>query len=128
MGRRAVQVSNELWQEMITTGWRFGDKRIVECVEGLPEDAVFYDVEYRGGFEVLHFVFEHPDWPEVDSDANIPVIDVSYRAYYNGARKAAEAVMTRYGSAGGQVRYEARPVTVEELAEIIHVALEDCKE
>ena len=127
MGKRAVQVSNQLWQQILTVGWRAGDKAIVECIEGLPEDAVFYDVEYRGGFEVLHFVFEHPDWPEADSDANIPVMHVVYRNYYDGARKAAEAVMARCGS-GQQDRYGAKPVSIEELTEVIRVALEDCRE
>ena len=119
MGKRAVEVSGELWQQICTAGWRAGDKAIVECIEGLPEDAVFYDVEYRGGFEVLHFVFEHPDWPEVKPGRDIPVISVAYRSYYGGARKAAEAVTARYG---------VGPVTVEELAEVIRVALEDCEE
>ena len=120
MGKRAVEVSGELWQQMCTVGWRAGDKAIVECVDGLPEGATFYGVEYRGGCEVLHFVFEHPDWPTEDRDAAaLPTISVVHRSYYDGARKAAEAIAARYA---------AGLVTVEELAEIIRVALEDCRE
>lgn len=126
MGKRAVEVSSQLWQQVCTVGWRAGDKSVVECVKGLPEGATFRDVNVsdRG---VITFIFEHPDWPETNPKHGIFVIGVEYRSYYNGARKAAEAVVARCGL-GGQVRYEARPVTVEELAEIIQVALEDCKE
>lgn len=128
MGKRAIEVSSQLWQQIHTVGWRAGDKVIVECIEGLPESATFCDIDYWREDRVLTFVFEHPDWPAGDPEAYIPVINVEFRNYYDGARKAAEAVMTKYGGAGRQVRYEAKPVTIEELTKIIRVALEDCRE
>ena len=120
MGKRAIEVSGQLWQEMTTVGWRCGDRSVVECIEGLPEDAVFYDVEYRGGFEALHFVFEHPDWPEREPGGDIPTLDVVHRSYYNGARKAARAIFAHQVDGG--------VCSIDELAKVIQAALEDCRE
>lgn len=79
MGKRAVRVSGELWQEICTVGW----SGTSECVEGLPEGATFCNVavsllrelgEGAAQISTLAFIFEHPDWPEVEG--KVPVVNV----------------------------------------------------
>ena len=131
MGKRAVQVSNQLWQEICTIGWRAGDRSIVECVEGLPEGAVFYSAYFKSNGEqplhrpILVFVFEHPDWPghdEYQLGDNLPVIDVTHRSYYDGARRAAQAILAQYIV---QDEFEFETVPVDELAKVIQDTLSD---
>lgn len=73
MSKRAVRVSHELWQQMMTQG----HVTKVECTIGLPEDAVligsFFKEAVRfqngtsGALEMVAdpvFLFEHPSWQE----------------------------------------------------------------
>ena len=83
MGKRAVEVSGEFWQEICTKGWSAGHPDRLECVEGLPEDATFVAAYYeqREGLAlpIVVFVFEHPDWPEGISEYAIPYINVGFK-------------------------------------------------
>jgi len=90
MGKRAVQVSGSLWQQMCTTGWSVGapSRDGLECTEGLPEGATFHSAFYVpsmcSGTHILTLVFEHPDWPELVPGAEIPMIEIVWRQkYYN---------------------------------------------
>ncbi len=84
MGLVSVYISGELWQEIMTVGWKAGD---IECVEGLPEGAIWKSVSYIGPrgsdpMPVLVFVFEHPNLEEVAKGAAIPVIDIVHKRTY----------------------------------------------
>lgn len=125
MGKRTIEVSTELWRKICTVGWRVGDRSIVECTEGLPPGATFCDADYKEDQDTLVLVFEHPDWFEVESEADIPVIDVVYHSYYDGAKKAAEAILAQYIV---QDEFEFETVPVDELADVIQGALSDYRE
>lgn len=90
MGTKLIQVSGELWQQICTVGNPL--VRGLECTEGLPEGATFCGVSYihhgiqgwgmfrkaeRPEFpNILIFIFEHPDWPEVEPGEDVPVLDI----------------------------------------------------
>jgi len=89
MGKRAIEISGELWQEWLTRGFSIGFPDKIECTEGLPEGATFHAAFYRQwpGMSVsitpsLVFVFEHPDWPAQELGKVIPSIDVVFRKFY----------------------------------------------
>lgn len=74
MGTKQIQVSCEFWQHICTVGWHGA----FECIEGLPEGATFCKAFYKPS-HVLVLVFEHPDWPEIESDENASVIEVVWK-------------------------------------------------
>ena len=94
MGTKQIQVTGELWQEICTAGWECGAglQDGMRCTEGLPEGARFCGVSYihhgiqgwgmfrkaeRPEFpNILIFIFEHPDWPEVGPGEDVPIINV----------------------------------------------------
>jgi len=84
MGKRAVQVSGELWQQICTVGWT-GNR--LECIEGLPEGVTFHSAFYIPsvclGTHILTFVFEHPDWPKLELGEEIPMIEVVWKQTYD---------------------------------------------
>jgi len=61
--RRAVQISHELWKQMMTQGYTTGGLR---CVKGLPEGATLIDawIDDRRGPPDLVFVFESDNWAD----------------------------------------------------------------
>lgn len=69
MGRRTVEMTPELLQQMWTVGHRLDN---LECVEGLPPGAVHIkswyedDELFPGGRIVM--LFEHEAWPPLDGD------------------------------------------------------------
>lgn len=85
MGKRAVQVSGALWQEMCTTGWRVGapSQDGLECIEGLPEGAAFHSAFYNPspclGTHLLMLIFEHPNWPALIPGEEIPTVEIVWR-------------------------------------------------
>ncbi len=93
MGLVHVQISSQLWQEMFTEGWKVGDGEVVkciECIEGLPKGAVCKSVFYQAWPKVsimatapdLIFVFEHPDFDEVEPGAPIPMMHIVHQRHY----------------------------------------------
>lgn len=94
MGKRAVQMSFELWSQMMTTGWQTDH---IECIEGIPEDARLVDTFQteraiqRGNIYVpvhdLVCVFEHESWSDISHGRTIQApsgqviysIDITYR-------------------------------------------------
>lgn len=90
MGKKAVRVSGELWQQICTIGWACGDglsRDGLICTEGLPEGAIFHSAFYipsvYSGTHILTFVFEHPDWPELEPGQEIPMIEVVWKETYD---------------------------------------------
>lgn len=95
MGTRQIQVSGELWQQVCTVGW----KGTFECTEGLPEGATFCGLSYKSHFfgslwheaphpkspNIIIFIFEHPDWPEIEPGEDAPIIDVVWEKTYDHA-------------------------------------------
>ena len=83
MGRRAVGISLELWQQLSTQGYKSEN---IECVEGLPEDAQFVRAFFDS--DRLTLIFKHPSWPEdvLQTDQNIPMIPVTFRTRYENDR------------------------------------------
>ena len=91
MGTKQIQVSGELWQEICTVGWR----ATLECTNGLLEGATFCGMSYKSHFfedalfreaphpespHILVFIFEHPDWPEIEIGEDAPVLDITWEA------------------------------------------------
>ena len=92
MGTKQIHVSGELWQQICTIGW----KGTLECVEGLPEGTKFCGVSYiHNGIQgwgkfrkaerpefpnILIFIFEHPDWPEIEPGEDVPIICVAHES------------------------------------------------
>lgn len=90
MGTKQIHVSGELWQQICTVGNPLVHG--LECTKGLPEGATFCGVSYkRHGFQskplfaaverpefpnIIIFIFEHPDWPEIEPGEDAPVLDV----------------------------------------------------
>lgn len=86
MGLVSVEISGELWQEIMTVGWKAGDGRVIECIKGLPEGAIWRSVSYIGPrgsdpMPILVFTFEHPDFKELAKGASIPVIDIVHQKF-----------------------------------------------
>ena len=86
MGLIGVEISGQFWQEIMTKGWKPGD---IECIEGLPEGAIFRNVFYRQWPAVsgvatpsLVFVFEHDDFDEVLLGATPLLMNVVYQRHY----------------------------------------------
>jgi len=67
MEKRAVQVSHELWKQIMTEGYTAGG---VKCIKGLPEDAELVSViDYAAWPKPdLLFVFESENWAGPPSD------------------------------------------------------------
>ena len=81
MGKKAVQVSGELWQEICTVGWSVGAPDKVECIKGLPEGATFCEAFYEYP-HMFVFVFEHPDWPEIEPGEDMLIIEIAWGRTY----------------------------------------------
>lgn len=90
MGLVSVEISGKFWQDMMTVGWEAGNGRIVKCTEGLPEDAICKGVFYRQYLAMskiapstpsLVFVFEHPDFDDVEPGTPIPMISVVHQEF-----------------------------------------------
>ena len=93
MERRAVMVSHELWQQMMTQGYETGGLR---CTRGLPEGARLIGAFYRFNLSPAQwpdpvFVFESDRWPDppgsymVEHDGNTySVEDVVFESMYDG--------------------------------------------
>jgi len=80
MEKRAIQVSHELWAQMMTEGYTSGG---IKCIEGLPEDARFVTAFYKQ-YVVAEddpsqwasaadpvFVFASEMWPHATEDYRI---------------------------------------------------------
>lgn len=87
MGTKQIQVSGELWQRVCTTGWR----GTFECIEGLPEEAMFCFASFLpvahepGPAVVVVLTFEHPDWPEVGPGEDAPVLNIVWTQTFDDA-------------------------------------------
>ena len=90
MGLVSVEISGVLWQDIMTVGWEAGNGRIVRCTEGLPEEAVCKSVfykQYPAMSDVapptpsLVFIFEHPDFDDVEPGAPIPMISIVHQTF-----------------------------------------------
>jgi len=85
MGKKAVQLSGVIWQEICTAGWSIGapTQDGLECIEGLPEGATFHSAFYIPsiclGTHILTLVFEHLDWPALVPGEEIPIIEIVWR-------------------------------------------------
>lgn len=87
MGKRAIEISGELWQEWLTVGWSIGHPDKIECIEGLPEGAKFCSAYYEnrnglGEMPILVLIFERPEWPELAEGAMVPTIRAEYGKFY----------------------------------------------
>ncbi len=84
MGRRAIGISLELWQQWSTLGYK---SEYIECIEGLPEDAKFVRAFFGHRYNLI-LIFEHPDWSEdvLQTDQNIPMIPVTHQTRYKHDR------------------------------------------
>ena len=59
MGFAYVEISGELLTEMITRGW-YAVR--VECVEGLPVDALFQMAQYMPDYWAVRLYYSHPSF------------------------------------------------------------------
>ncbi len=71
--KRAVQVSHELWKQMMTRGYTSAG---IRCVQGLPDGAQFVSafhafVSSQHRYPDLLFVFESSDWGEDPLDRTV---------------------------------------------------------
>lgn len=89
MEKRAIQVSHELWQDIMTEGYTSVG---IKCVEGLPEDARFVTAFLRealsekdGDAWIMRpdpvFIFESDQWARPARNYTIKLGGVEYPAY-----------------------------------------------
>ena len=62
--------------DMMVTGKKFDP---VECVEGIPEDAVFIAAWPDRDSGMVEFLFSHPSFPVAPMDANITRARIAHR-------------------------------------------------
>ena len=71
--------SPELVQELVTQG------NVIErgeCIEGLPEGAVYIDASWDSWRRVLYMVFTHDSFEDVPPGEVLPVLDIVIRRFY----------------------------------------------
>ena len=76
-----VEISFELLFDLMKVGWNTRGKTL-ECIEGLPPDAVFvasYTNNYTG---IASLLFSHPSFKEVKLGEKYPFIHVVHKSIY----------------------------------------------
>lgn len=72
-----VQISQELWVEMVRQDWTTGD-RIITCTEGLPVDAIFAGSTFDPLDMSSYLFFTHPTFAEVLEGQPVPLFSVAH--------------------------------------------------
>jgi len=82
MGKAKVIVSSKIVVEMVTKGWNIGKESIIECIEGVPDDAKLIEAKIYNNwnmyFHELELIFEHDTFENIDG-ASLPYLRVVHR-------------------------------------------------
>ena len=75
-----VPVSLELWQQILTQGWKMGfDDYGLECVKGLPDGAELISSSYECNPPTVHLIFYHKSFMDTPVGEQIPKLIAEYK-------------------------------------------------
>lgn len=82
MGKAKVIVTSKIVVEMVTKGWNIGKESIIECIEGVPEDAKLIEAKIYNNwnryFPELELIFEHESFENTEGEP-LPFLNVVHR-------------------------------------------------
>ncbi len=80
-GRRLVRVavSFDYLLEMMKQGFRVGVRDVVECVQGVPADAICVGSDCDAFQPTAYLIFRHPSFSPVESDQAIPELTILFK-------------------------------------------------
>jgi len=86
MGKVKVIVTSKIVVEMVTKGWSIGKESIIECIEGVPEDAKLISAKISNNwnryFPELEFTFEHESFENIEGEP-LPYLNVVHQTTRN---------------------------------------------